>query len=60
MVLREGQGYTSEEGVTPLLQTLSAQSSIVHVCTAHVLQPLGEHLHIFLQQQELTKNHVGL
>lgn len=51
---------SSEESVAPLLQTLSARAGLAHVGTANVFQPLGEQLHILLQQQELTEHHVRL
>lgn len=57
---RTGRGGVSEEGVAPLPQTLSAGSGLTGVCSAGVFQPLGEHLGVFLKQQELTQNHVGL
>lgn len=53
-------GGVSEEGVTPLPQTLTAESGLTGVCPAGVPQPLGEHLRVFLQKQELTQDHVGL
>ncbi len=55
-----GRGGDSEEGVAPLPQTLSAGSGLTGVRSAGVFEPLGEHLSVFLQQQELTQNHVGL
>lgn len=57
---RTGRGGVSEEGIAPLPQTLSAGTGLTGVCSAGVFEPLGEHLSVFLQQQELTKHHVGL
>lgn len=53
-------GGASEEGVAPLLQTTATRLGLAGVGADGVLEPISEHLHIFLQQQELTENHVGL
>lgn len=53
-------GGVSEEGVAPLLQTQSAEACLAAVRAAGVFEPLCEHLAIFLQQQELTEDDVGL
>lgn len=50
----------SEEGVAPLRQTPRAGVGLMGVRSSGVSEPLGEHVCVFLQKQELTEHHVGL
>ena len=49
-----------EEGVAPLTQAVKAILLLFFIGTTGHVQPVHEHLFVFLEDEELAKYHVGL